>query len=50
MGAEACAIRKEAYDMVRLGDIVNGRQVLDPRHDVFRPSNPEYTAIAKMGP
>jgi hypothetical protein len=49
-GARAHAVEKEAYDLVRPGKTVNGRWVLDPRHNMFRPSNREYKVIAEMGP
>jgi hypothetical protein len=49
-GARAHAVEKEAYDRVRPGKTVNGRWVLNPRHNMFRPSNPEYEVIAEMGP
>jgi hypothetical protein len=49
-GARAHAVEKEAYDLVRPGKVVNGRWVLDPRNNIFRPTNPEYKALAGMGP
>jgi hypothetical protein len=49
-GANAHAMEKEAYDTVRPGKFVNGRWVLDPRSTIFRPTNPDYKALAEMGP
>ena len=49
-GARAHAMEKEAYDAVRPGKTINGRWVLDPRATIFRPTNPDYKAIAEMGP
>jgi hypothetical protein len=49
-GGRAHAVEKEAYDLVRPGKVVNGRWVLDPRNNVFRPTNPEYRVLAGMGP
>jgi hypothetical protein len=36
--------------MVRLSSFGSGRHVLDPRHNVLRPSNSEHKAMAEMGP
>jgi hypothetical protein len=49
-GERAHAVEKAAYDLVRPGKIVNWRWVLDPRNNIFRPTNPEYKALAGMGP
>ncbi|KAH0360227.1 hypothetical protein KCU65_g9539, partial [Aureobasidium melanogenum] len=49
-GAGAHAMEKEAYDSVRPSKFINGRRVLDPRHVIFRPSNPAYKEIVDLGP
>jgi hypothetical protein len=49
-GGRAHAAEKKAYGLVRPGKVVNGRWVLDPRNNIFRPTNPEYKALAGMGP
>ncbi|CAD0108587.1 unnamed protein product [Aureobasidium uvarum] len=49
-GARTHAIEKEAYDSVRPGKLFNNRWVLNPRPNLFRPTNPEYKEVVEMGP
>lgn len=49
-GANAHAIEKDFYDTIRPGRFRAHRWVLDPRHTIFRPSNPDYKELAGMGP
>ena len=49
-GATAHAIEKDFYDTIRPGRFRAHRWVPDPRHTIFRPSNPDYKELAGMGP
>ncbi|KAH0394384.1 hypothetical protein KCU89_g11421, partial [Aureobasidium melanogenum] len=47
-GAGAHAMEKEAYDSVRPSKVINDRRVLDPRPNIFRPTNPAYKEIVDL--